>query len=592
MVESPQLGEDQKKGRGTIEADLILLHAPSVYDFRERDDILFAYLSDSDSVNVTSIYKMYPLGFFSIAQHLRERGKKVEIINLAALMLLHPSLNIDALLARLRAPVFGIDLHWMCHCHGSIEIATRLKAIHPDCTVIFGGISATYYAQELARYPSVDVAVKGYDTLAPVDMLVGEVMRGSRDFSKIPNLVYKDAKGELRATDFSYKPMLNYNDAPTDWSWYAKVRGTVKTSRAIMTLPNTGCAYDCPWCGGSRYAYRNIMGVQRTLVTKNPQHIYEELRSLGEAAKTTSIYALQCYSETTARMHQFLDAIREFGYRSVFFEQFYLTKPATLRKMAESTQAYIMLSPESHDPVISRLAGRGTYTMREMEEWIPAALNTGVRGIMVWFFIGMPRQSKDSVRETVAYCEKLLEKYHGDQVLPLLCPMVPFLDPGSRFFEEPEKHGYKIFRRSLEEHRQAMIEPLWYKRLNYETDWMTRREIQDITYESIDRLIGVKGDLKIIPQSLCAKLRELIRQTRTLLDEMERCLDLEGHLCWSLREEVRRYNRKILAYSSDQIIPMERPFGGRWFDDFTVPPEVIADLCAEAAGYPTLVAGH
>jgi clorobiocin biosynthesis protein CloN6 len=291
-------------------------------------------------------------------------------------------------------------------------------------------------------------------------------------------------------------------------------------------------------------------------------------------------------------MHQFLDAIREFGYRSVFFEQFYLTKPATLRKMAESTQAYIMLSPESHDPVISRLAGRGTYTMREMEEWIPAALNTGVRGIMVWFFIGMPRQSKDSVRETVAYCEKLLEKYHGDQVLPLLCPMVPFLDPGSRFFEEPEKHGYKIFRRSLEEHRQAMIEPLWYKRLNYETDWMTRREIQDITYESIDRLIGVKGDLKIIPQSLCAKLRELIRQTRTLLDEMERCLDLEGHLCWSLREEVRRYNRKILAYSSDQIIPMERPFGGRWFDDFTVPPEVIADLCAEAAGYPTLVAGH
>jgi clorobiocin biosynthesis protein CloN6 len=246
VVESPQLGEDQKKGRGTIEADLILLHAPSVYDFRERDDILFAYLSDSDSVNVTSIYKMYPLGFFSIAQHLRERGKKVEIINLAALMLLHPSLNIDALLARLRAPVFGIDLHWMCHCHGSIEIATRLKAIHPDCTVIFGGISATYYAQELARYPSVDVAVKGYDTLAPVDMLVGEVMRGSRDFSKIPNLVYKDAKGELRATDFSYKPMLNYNDAPTDWSWYAKVRGTVKTSRAIMTLPNTGCAYDCP----------------------------------------------------------------------------------------------------------------------------------------------------------------------------------------------------------------------------------------------------------------------------------------------------------------------------------------------------------
>lgn len=41
-----------------LEADLFLLHAPSVYDFREHDDMLFAYLSDS--VNVTSVYEMHP----------------------------------------------------------------------------------------------------------------------------------------------------------------------------------------------------------------------------------------------------------------------------------------------------------------------------------------------------------------------------------------------------------------------------------------------------------------------------------------------------------------------------------------------------
>ena len=37
-------------------ADLFLLHAPSVYDLRERDDMLSVYLSDSD--NVTSIREM------------------------------------------------------------------------------------------------------------------------------------------------------------------------------------------------------------------------------------------------------------------------------------------------------------------------------------------------------------------------------------------------------------------------------------------------------------------------------------------------------------------------------------------------------
>jgi hypothetical protein len=34
-------------------ADLFLLHAPSVYDFRERDDMLFAYLSDSINLSAS-----------------------------------------------------------------------------------------------------------------------------------------------------------------------------------------------------------------------------------------------------------------------------------------------------------------------------------------------------------------------------------------------------------------------------------------------------------------------------------------------------------------------------------------------------------
>ena len=68
-------------------ADLFLLHAPSVYDFRERDDMLFAYLSDSDSVNVTSIYEMYPIGWFSIKQRLADHGFDAKIVNVASLML-------------------------------------------------------------------------------------------------------------------------------------------------------------------------------------------------------------------------------------------------------------------------------------------------------------------------------------------------------------------------------------------------------------------------------------------------------------------------------------------------------------------------
>jgi clorobiocin biosynthesis protein CloN6 len=560
-----------------LEADLFLLHAPSVYDFRERDDMLFAYLSDSDSVNVTSIYEMYPIGWFSIKQRLADHGFDAKIVNVASLMLMYPSLDVRRLLSRLEAPIFGFDLHWMTQCHGAIELAAVLKQENPDALTIFGGISSTYYADQLITYPSVDVVVQGYDTLDPVTELVARVRRGSRDFRSIPNLLYKD-RGEVQVTGFTHKPTANYNNERNDWSYYRDTP-TVgpSVSKLIMTLPNTGCAHDCGWCGGSRFAYRNIMGADKnkTLVQKDNDLIIEELHTMKEAAQHTSIYALQCYSENKTRMHRYLDAVKEVGYNSVSFEQFNLTPPDTLRKMGESTSAYIMLSPESHDPKISAAAGRGTYTMEEMEEWIPRALDAGVKGVMVWFFIGMPYQDRQSVMDTVAYSERLIRKFGGWGALPLICPMVPFLDPGCRFFEEPEQNGYRIYHRTLEEHRQALVEPLWHRRLNYETDWMDRRQIQDVSYDAIARLVEVKGEYGVLPPDFCRAILKTIDETRQLLGEVERALLLDGKFSADLRNEMRSYNRKILAYSSDQIIPVKRPFGGRWFDDVTVPRQMI-----------------
>jgi clorobiocin/coumermycin A biosynthesis protein CloN6/CouN6 len=574
-----------------LEADLFLLHAPSVYDFRERDDMLFAYLSDSDSVNVTSIYEMYPIGWFSIKQRLADHGFDTKIVNVASLMLQYPELDVRRLLRGLEAPIFGFDLHWMTQCNGAIELAAVLKQEHPDALTIFGGISATYYAKQLITYPSVDVVVQGYDTLDPVTELVDKVVRGgSRDFGSIPNLLYK-VDGDVQSSGFTHKPAANYNNARNDWSYYRDAPSpSPLTSKLIMTLPNTGCAHDCGWCGGSKFAYRNIMEVRKTLIQKDHDLVVEELRTMGEAAKRTSIYALQCYSEGKGRMHAYLDAVKEVGYNSVSFEQFNLTPPDTLKKMGESTDAYIMLSPESHDARISAAAGRGTYTMEQMEEWIPRALDAGVKGVMVWFFIGMPYQDRQSVMDTVAYSERLIRKFGGWKALPLICPMVPFLDPGCRFFEEPEQHGYRIFHRTLEEHRQAMVEPLWHRRLNYETRWLDRRQLQDVSYEAIARLVEIKGEYGVLPSEFCQAILKTIDETQQLLGEMEKALLLDGKLPVDLRDQIRSYNRKILAYSSDQIIPMRRPFGGRWFDDATVPRQMIEENLASRPGWTSAAA--
>ena len=66
------------------QADLVLLHAPSVYDFR-KESILYGPVSDL--VPSTPVFEMYPIGLTTIAEYLERHGFRVRIVNLAVRML-------------------------------------------------------------------------------------------------------------------------------------------------------------------------------------------------------------------------------------------------------------------------------------------------------------------------------------------------------------------------------------------------------------------------------------------------------------------------------------------------------------------------
>ena len=63
---------------------------------------------------------------------------------------------------------FGLDLHWMAHVQGALAIAEIIKRVHPKTPVLLGGLSATYYHEEILRqYPFIDFVVRGDSTEKP-----------------------------------------------------------------------------------------------------------------------------------------------------------------------------------------------------------------------------------------------------------------------------------------------------------------------------------------------------------------------------------------------------------------------------------------
>jgi clorobiocin biosynthesis protein CloN6 len=561
-------------GLPELSADLLLVHAPAFFDFRERRDIYFPFLGTSGDVPITPLYEYFPIGFKMLHRYLTAKGHAVKIINLSTVLLRYPAIDVGMLIKALDVRLLGIDLHWMVHVQGSLEVAKRLKSLRPDILTIFGGISSTYYAEELVRYRFVDMVMKGYDTLGPMDELLAAIKQGKADLSDIPNLLWK-SDGEVRKNAYQHKP-ANYGIG-IDWTdlRHEQVAESMPILEFLSTQ-NAGCAYHCGWCGGSRDAFKRVFETKASIQRKTKEELNFEFNSIWSVPGCDKFhfYAVGSYNEPRSGMENFIDLVARTRLKSISYEQFFLTPEPILKRMVEANpNTIITLSPESHDIRISKLAGRGTYTNEELERWLVRALELGIRNIDVWYFIGMPEQGEESVMQTVDYCTRLVKMFRGKGVNPMLCPMIPFLDPASTFFEYPEQNGYRLFCRSVEEHRSGMERASLINRINYETKWLRREDLVYVGFKAVRRLMEAKAEWHALPAGVvrdynhkiddALALIPLVHAADCLVDPLERKRALG-----ELGDEILQRNEMIFFSGvANQAFPINRSIGGRWFDE-------------------------
>ncbi len=580
----------QRPSLPPLSADMILLHAPAVFDFRNRRDIYFPFLGTSGDVPITPLYEYFPVGFKTLQRFLGDRGHDVKIVNLSTVLLRYPQLNFDEILNSLDTRLVGIDLHWMVHVQGSLEVAKRIHEVRPDIEVIFGGISSTYYAQELIRYPFVDMVMRGYDTHETVAQLLQSQKAGDSK-GNVANLLWKEADGTIRDNEFSHKP--DTFACGIDWSQQPRgaAAGNSLPILEILSTQNAGCAYNCGWCGGSREAFKRIFQKKKTMARKPPAEIDFEFQTISRipGVEHYHFYSVGSYNESPQGMQRFLNLVGQSNLKSISYEQYFLTPDDVLRQMVRANRrTCITLSPESHDMTVAKLSGRGVYTNDELEAWIARALDIGIYQIDVWYFIGMPQQGPESVQGSLDYCRCLLEKFKGKRVNPMICPMIPFLDPASTFFEFPDEHGYKIFHRSVEEHRRGMESASVLNRINYETRWLSRRQFVDVGFRAVRELMEAKAEVAMLPRFCVrdynAKIDDalafipVVHEVDCITDARDRArqLDLLGD------EIVRRNNLVLFGGVMNQAFPLNRHIGGRWFDEMGWDASVLEGAPAPA----------
>ncbi|UCH57027.1 MAG: TIGR04190 family B12-binding domain/radical SAM domain protein [Candidatus Bathyarchaeota archaeon] len=422
------------------EPDLILLHAPSVYDFRK---IPTMYGPISDVIPSNPVFEMYPLGFVSIVGYLEQHGYHARIINIAVKMLKNRSLDVEDLISKLDAQAFGFDLHWLVHAAGSLDLAKIVKKHHPDKPILLGGLSATYFHREIIEhFPQIDCVLRGDSTENPLLDLMKHFERG-REPGDVENLTWRDGDGHRHINPLSYVPediddlFVDYGEVVKLVVRYRDLESTLPFE-SFMDYPFTalytckGCNFDCRTCGGSNYAFKRFFNRDRA-VFKSPGKLVEEMGIVSEYFKAPLFLIGDLRQGGNKYAEAVLDNIKKEAIdNTITLELFEAVNESYMKKIADSCEAFTLeISPESHDDSVRSLVGK-PYTTAEMEKTIKLALEHGCEKFDIFFMVGLPGQSSDSALDSVEYSQRLYEKLgRDDRIYTFTAPMAPFLYPVS-----------------------------------------------------------------------------------------------------------------------------------------------------------------
>jgi B12-binding domain/radical SAM domain protein len=542
--------------KDVFRTDLILVHPPSVYDFR-KSTILTGPIADA--VPSTDEFEMYPAGLTSIAAYLARNQYNVRIINLAYRMLKDNSYDARKRLKGLRAPVFGIDLHWLPHAHGALTVAELLKKLHPESLILLGGLSSTYYHRELIEEPAVDLILRGDSTEEPVRQLLAS-LRENKPLDSVENLTWKRPNGDIVINPLTFVPRhLDYIDIP-DYAYaikevfkYWSLRDLVPYLRWLqhptaMLLNSRGCTLNCSTCGGSRSAYEMICN-RSWPAFRSPEKMIYDAKSIASFTRSPIVVIHDMRVGGLPRAKRFFSLLKMAGIKNEFvFELFYPAGNEYFRMVRDSVLRYsLQLTIETPNEELRKFGGlKFPVPNSRIEDTISSALSNDCRKLDIFFMVGIPHQTYDDAMATLSYCEELTKKFHADPRLGFfISPMGPFLDPGCGAFEDP-KYGYRHFYKTLQEHKQALLEPTWETILSYETDSMTRNQMLKASYDVAKGLNNLKLKYGLIDKGTYNEVMKHMEAAKQAIDAMTRAFSLpepqRDEAIEKIREQVQKAN--------------------------------------------------
>ena len=420
-----------------------------------------------------------PMGLFGLADYLIKNERSARIVHLAVEQAQSGRLDVRRIIEEHNPSIVGLDLHWHFQSYDVIEVARKIKLHHPNVGILLGGITASYFAEEiLTDYPFVDFVIRG-DAELPLLELVRQ-FASTQTYREVPNLAYREGSwtvlnpitfvadrallDRLCFTDFTL--MKDYPRFVSGFSRHLRVRGISETLQNLIlgrqkgypVVMGRGCQYECSFCGGSNAAH-GLHGGRRQVTLRSPETVVSSLVDLERFGFDAADLVLDSFPAIEPD-DLFLPVFEEVKRRGLALNLEVDSTFLPSSRFIESfrglpgKKSFLTLSPHSQDEELRRKNRLFRYSNQALEDCLDELERQGVN-FLLCFTCGLPFETREHLVEMARYQRRLRKKYSR---MRLKTSMIE-IEPGSDMSRHPDRYEIEPKRTRFAEYYRYHSQP-------------------------------------------------------------------------------------------------------------------------------------
>ena len=371
-----------------------------------------------------------------LAAALRADGHEVEILDL--LLSRTTPENIERRMERFRPQLVGITSVTLNH-HIASGIAEVVRKCDGEVPIAMGGPHVAFEIEGSFRdLPALDFIGIGEGEHTLVEL--ARALEGRMDLRDVRGLALRDRRdGRIERTP--ERPLADDLDllAPPARDLVPLARYLAFDSHASV-VTSRGCPYECVFCSAPAWTGRKVR-------YRDPMRCVDEIEDLAELG--FSEITIEDDLFTLYRKH-FLAVCgelvrRDTGIRWNAFSRVDTITPEIVGAMAEAGCHAICFGVESGSQDVLDLVKKHS-SLAKVRDAIRMAQEVGIN-VLASFIIGLPGETEETIRETVAFAESLRQEFGSLYGFHVLAPF-----PGTEARERAEHYGLEILTSNWEQY--------------------------------------------------------------------------------------------------------------------------------------------